>query len=134
MRVTVNPEAQASGDFGYAAPGEYLLRIRKVESKQKQGSEYPYLKWEMVFADPNVPSVEKNADGSSKKVGNIFNNTSLKPDAQFSLRDTCEALGLKWGDFDTDQCVGRELKAKIKIREYQGNFSNEVERFIPQGK
>ena len=125
MRVTVNPDAQASQEFGYAAPGEYTLRIKKVDEKRKTGGEWPYLQWELEFADPNVKAVE-----ADKRVGAIFEITSLKPDAQFSLRNICEALGLTWGDFDTDAVTGRECRAKVSIKEYNGRLSNEVERFL----
>lgn len=125
MRITVNPDAQASAEFGYAAPGEYTLRIKKVEQLQKQGSEWAYLKWTFEFADPNVKAVEEG-----KSVGNIFENTSLKPDAQFRLRDLCEALGLTWGDFDTDQTVGQEVTVRLGTEMYQNKLSNKVESFV----
>ena len=125
MRVSVNPEAQASGDFSYAAPGEYTLRVREVKEKKKVGGEWPYLEWSLEFADPNTQAVELG-----KKVGNIFAITTLKPDGQFALRNVCESLGLTWGDFDTDETVGRELRAKVKIKEYNGRLSNEVDKFV----
>ena len=129
MRITVNPAQEASGDFGYAEAGEYTLRIVKCEQMQKQGSPNPYLKWTMEFADANTPATEVG-----KKVGQIFENTTLKPDAQFGLRDLCDALGLTWGDFDTDETIGVEFQAKVKIHEYDGKLSNEIGKFIPVKK
>ena len=126
MRVTVNPEAQASGDFGYAAPGTYTLRCVGCTQKQSAGKQFPYLEWKFEFADPNVPSVEKNGDGSSKKLGNIFEITTLKPDAQFALRDVCEAMGLTWGDFDTDEVKGLEASAQVKLETYNDKIKNVV--------
>ena len=129
MKITVNPNQEASGEFGYAEAGEYQLRVCKVEQMQKAGSEFPYLKATIEFADPNTPAVE-----AGKKVGSIFENLTLKPDAQFRLRDFCEALGLTWGDFDTDEVVGMEFRAKVKIRNYQDTLSNEIGKFIPVKK
>lgn len=129
MKVTVNPNQEASEDFGYVEAGEYELRIVKCEQVQKPGSPYPYLKWNLEFVDANIPTVEPG-----KKLGSIFENTTLKPDAQFRLRDLCEALGLTWGDFDTDECIGMELRAKVKIREYNGSLSNEVGKFLTATK
>ena len=131
MRITVNPTQEASADFGYADSGEYELRIVKCEQMQKVGSPYPYLKWTIEFADPNIPSVEKKPDGSNVKLGSIFENTTLKPDAQFTLRDLCDSLGLTWGDFDTDETIGLEFRAKVKIKNYNDVLSNEIGKFMP---
>lgn len=130
MRITVNPKAEGSGDFGYVAPGEYTLRIVKVEQKMKADGEYPYLKWELELADPNIQTVDRTKDGNSKRAGHIFENTTLKPEAQFRLRDLCEALGLTWGDFDTDQTIGMTFNAKLTTKEYAGVISNEVAKYV----
>lgn len=132
MKITVDPSTDAGG-FGYAEAGKYSLRIKKVEQIQKPGSAYPYLKWEIEFSDPNVQSVPIN--GKAMKVGNIFENTTLNPsnNGQFRLRQLCEALGVTWGDFDTDDVIGAEFDAQVGIKEYEGNFSNEVKKFIPRG-
>ena len=124
MRVTVDPAAMPSSEFTYAAPGDYTLRIVDCESKQKEGSDFGYLQWKLEFADPNVKGVEGNA-----KVGNIFEITSLKPSAQFRLRDLSDALGMTWGDFDTDACKGMELRAKVGIETYNGKIKNVIDRF-----
>lgn len=128
MRINVDPSTDVSG-FGYADAGQYRLRI--VGCEQLEGPKAPYLKWKIEFADPNV----KSTDGE-KKVGMIFENTTLKvgDNAQFRLRQLCEALGLVWGDFDTDDAIGLEFDAQLGIREYQDNFSNEVKKYIPLAK
>lgn len=124
MRINVDPNTEAGG-FGYAAPGQYRLRIESVEHKQK---DHPYLSWKIAFADPNVQSAVPKM-----KVGTIFENTTLKKgeNAQFRLRQLCDAIGVAWGDFDTDECIGREFEAIVGIKEYNGNMSNEIKKYIP---
>lgn len=129
MRVTVNPSAEPSGDFGYVAPGDYMLRVVKVELQRKSGGEHPYLKWTLELADPSIQCVNNEPGKAPKKPGQIFENTTLKPDAQFRLRDLSDALGLTWGDFDTDNVVGMTLKAKLTTDTYNDVISNKVAKF-----
>ena len=110
MKVNVNPATEAGG-FGYAEAGEYKLRV--VAVSLNEGQKAPYLKWELEFVDPNVKAVEEG-----KKPGHIFENTTLKDDAQFTLRALVEALGLTWGDFETEECIGMELDAKVAVNEF----------------
>ncbi len=121
MKITVNPET-TTGGFSYASEGRYRLRV--VSCTQQEGKAYPYLRWEFEFADPNTPAVEPG-----KKVGHVFENTTLKPEAQFALRSVTDALGLEWSDFDTEEVVGMELEASVKIKEYNGTLSNEIDKF-----
>lgn len=128
MKINVDINTDASG-FGYAEAGKYRLRITKVTSEQ--GPKAPYLKWVFEFADPNLkPAVE------GSKVGNIFENTTLKAgdNAQFRLRQLCDSVGVTWGDFDTDELIGREFNAEVGIKEYNGTLSNEVKKYIAMGK
>ena len=132
MKITVNPETKSSGGFGYAAEGEYELRVVECTQKQKQGSEYPYLNWQFEFTDSSISAVEPDT-----KLGAIFEITTLKnikPDDQFRLREVCDALGVEWGDFDTEDVKGMTLKAKVCIDAYQGQKRNQVDRFIPASK
>ena len=124
MKITVNPATQASGNFGFAPEGEYQLRV--VEAEVRQGKNYPYIAWSFEFVDPNVKTVEEG-----KQVGKIFENTTLKEDSQFGLRNVTDALGLAWGEFDTDEVKGMTLSAKVGIEEYEGTRKNVVEKFIP---
>lgn len=125
MRITVDPNTEASG-FDYVENGLYRLRVVSVEQKQKAGGEFPYLHWEFEIADPNIKGVK------GKQAGHIFENTTLKSgsNSQFRLRQVCDALGLEWGNFDTEDTKGMEFDAYLKVKEYQGVFSNEVDKFI----
>lgn len=131
MRINVDPDVDISG-LGYAPAGRYTLRITKAE--QLVGPKAPYIKWILEFADPNVSSQDKKPDGTSKKVGHIFENTTLKKgdNAQFRLRQLCEAVGISWADFDTDDMIGQEFEAEVDIKEYDGHMSNEVKKYIPR--
>lgn len=122
VKITVNPNAEVTG-FGYAEPGEYALRVVKVE--QKIGKKAPYLHWEFEFTDPTVVAT----DGKSR-VGHIFENTTLSNDAQFALRAIVEGLGLAWVDFDTDECPGLELTAQVGTEEYEENIRNTIKRVV----
>ena len=74
MRINVNPETESSG-FGYVEAGQYQLRV--VACEQVQGKNFPYLKWELEIVD-EVPTVSGKG-----KPGHVFENTTLKEDAQF---------------------------------------------------
>lgn len=125
MRITTDPNTDASG-FDYVEPNLYRLRVVKVEQRQKQGSDFPYLNWELELADPNVKGIK------GKQPGHIFEITTLKTgnNSQFRLMQVCNALGISWGEFDTDDVVGLECDAYLKVKEYNGVFSNEVDKFI----
>ena len=128
MRVTVNPDTESSG-FGYVEAGQYRIRVVKVE--EKKGKKAPYLHWEFELVDKNL----KATDGKSMP-GHILENTTLSTEgnAQFMLKNIVEGLGLAWADFDTEESIGLELDAQLKIREYEGKFSNEIGRVIPPKK
>jgi hypothetical protein len=134
MKIQVDPSTDAGG-FGYAEAGQHRLRVSGVDLIDQSPPKFPYLKWRFEFADPNTPSAEKNKDGSSKKIGNVFENTTLKTgdNAQFRLRQLCDAAGIEWGDLDTEAVIGLEFEANLKIDEYNGAFSNKIARFIPAG-
>ena len=130
MRINVDPDTSSSG-FGYANPGRYRLRVA-ADAEMKEGPKGAYLNWRFEFADPNV----KPVDPEAKKVGTIFEITTLKKgdNAQFRLKQLCDALGRTWGDFDTSELIGHEFEAEVDIETYQENIKNVVKRYIPAGK
>lgn len=124
MKINVDVNTTASS-FGYAEAGRYRLRV--VDAEVKEGKQYPYVQWRFEFADPNV----KATDGVSKP-GNVFEITTLKPgdNAQFRLRQVCDAIGIPWGDFDTDDVKGLEFEAELTIDEYNGKKKNVVDSYL----
>ena len=127
MRIHVDPNTDSSG-FDYAEPAKYMLRVTKVEEKKKAGGEYPYLNWSFEFADANVKGVQ------GKKCGNIFDITTLKKgeNAQFRLKQLCDALGVVWGDFDTEATIGLEFMAEVGTDVYNNVISNKISKYIPK--
>ena len=123
MRITVDPNTEASG-FDYVENGLYRLRVTKAPELKKK--DYPYLNWEFELADPNVKGIK------GKQPGHVFEITTLKSgsNSQFRLKQVCNALGLTWGEFDTEDVVGMECDAYLKSKEYNGVFSNEVDKFV----
>ena len=135
MRIKVDPNTDAGG-FGYADAGQHRLRVKSVELVEQAQPKFPYLKWAFEFANPNTPSADKNKDGSNKKLGNVFENTTLKSgdNSQFRLRQLCDAVGMEWGDdVETDDFVAREFEAVLKIDMYNDIPSNKIAKFIPAG-
>lgn len=128
MRITVDPNTESTG-FGYVEAGPQRLRV--VACDHLQGPKHPYLKWEFEITDPNVKATDQKS-----RPGHIFENTTLKSgdNAQFRLKQVCDALGVDWGDFETEEMIGLELEAQLGIREYQGTMSNEVNKFVPVEK
>ena len=134
MKINVDPNTDAGG-FGYAEAGQHRMRVAKCEYKEaKAADKFPGLNWQFEFADPNTPSVEKNKDGTDKKVGNVFEFTTLKQgdNSQFRLRQLADAVGVEWTpEFDTDDLIGREFEAIIKIDSYNDEFNNKIAKFLP---
>ena len=125
MKIHVDPNTDSSG-FDYATPGRYALRVAKVTNEK--GPKAPYLAWRFEFADVNT------IGATGKKCGNIFENTTLKSgdNAQFRLKQLCDALGVAWGDFDTEDTIGHEFMAEVGTELYQGVMKNVVTKYIPK--
>ena len=133
MKITVDPNTDAGG-FGYAEAGQYRMRVAKCEYKEaKAADKFPGLSWQFEFADPNTASVTKNKDGTDMKLGNVFEFTTLKSgeNAQFRLRQLCDAVSTPWGDLETEGMIGLEFDAIVKIDSYNDEFNNKVAKFIP---
>jgi hypothetical protein len=115
---------ESSGGQYYVEPGTYNVKIIKVEKGQKEGGDYPYLKWYF------------NLLGNDSLELNLI--TSLSPKALFKLKELLEAVGLEVPDgtikIDPTQFIGKICSAEIADREYNGKvYSNLVKVFKPQG-
>lgn len=80
--------------------GDYVLRVAKApELKEGEDSGKQYLKWEFNALDPQT----------KQKIGKVWHNTSLQPQALFNLKGLLIALGLS-----------AEGKLKINPASYEG--------------
>jgi hypothetical protein len=100
---------EESKDFDIA-PGKYRVKVQEIT--QETGAKAPYLKWKL-----------KILNGSAKGL-TIFHNTSLAPNALFSLRDTLVALGVSVPKsavaIDPDKFIGKEFGIETTMRTYEG--------------
>src|SRR5690606_11994980 len=78
----------------------------------------PYLKWVLEIID-------------GKHKGKVlYHNTSLQPQALFSLRNTLEALGMEVPqtvvELDLDNLIGLKAAVSVEIEVYQGKEKSRV--------
>ncbi len=92
--------------FVDVGPGDYPVRVSKIEQKVGKSSGKPYLLWHLRVTD------------GPYKGGMVFNNTSLQPHALFALRNTLVALGLKvpksMMELDTDHLIGMTMGISVE--------------------
>lgn len=99
--------------------GNYVCRV--IDGEVKEGPKGKYIKWTLEITDGEFAGQQQ------------FNNTSLVPEAQFSLKRFLQACNFEWGkaSFNTEDVIGCEVIAKVVIKDYQGEPKNEVKGFIP---
>lgn len=132
MRITVNPDVPSTGGFPVWAPGQYRLRITGLEEQTaKSGAAMLNVTHEPVDA------VLDQKGGAIATAGKLFNRVLIEPvrskdgERSFSfLRALVEGAGLDWQDFDTDELLGKEVLAHVKITQFEGNERNEIGRYI----
>jgi len=126
MRINIAPEEQSSG-FELAFPGTYTTRV--TAQKNVVGPSGPYTQWTLELV-----GVERNSDGApigNKKVGHVFERTTLIEGKRWRLAQMASALGLNPQDFDTDEFVGRECLTTIDVEKDTGYAPrNVVKRFV----
>ena len=130
-RITVDPTVESATGFPVWAAGRYTLRIAEVEqATSKSGKPMLSLTLEAVGE-----VLDKNGSALGN-AGKIWDRVMVDPITgkngnQVSfLRPLIEAAGLTWGDFDTDDLVGKEVQAQVAIEEYQGQERNGIGRYI----
>lgn len=98
--------------------GDYLVKVNKVEMKQKEGEDTYYLQFQLGITE-------------GKHAGkNLRHTNSLKTNALFALRNTLEALNypIPSGAFDLDleAIVGLEMAVSVENEEYNGKDQSRV--------
>lgn len=114
-------DATDKGNFDPLNEGEYPFLIVKAEDKfGKEEPHNPYV--HMQLQEP-----------VSKK--NVFTNVVFAAGSAFRVTNFWRALGhnVKKGDpieFDAADVQGREVRAYVILKKYQGDLQNDVDYFI----
>lgn len=114
----------AEDGFKPIEEGVYVLQLME-DVEVAEGKKGPYWKWTFV-----VP-----ADAERYAGRKFFTNTSLSEAAFFKLKETFGAFGVAT-DTDTEELVGRRVKALISITTIQGgqrkgDLGNEITKLMP---
>jgi hypothetical protein len=123
--------SDVSGGFEALKQGEYAVVVDKVELRDSQTSDHPYLNWELV--------VTEEGEYKDRRLWFI---TSFAPKALWRMKETFENLGIFEDnmafsiDEDTrallqPQVVGLPARASVVIEPYQGRESNKVKTLLP---
>ena len=107
---------------GKVPEGDYPVRVKEV-TVEESSSGNPYLKWVLEIID-------------GKHKGKVlYHNTSLQPQALFSLRNTLEALGMEVPqtvvELDLDNLIGLKAAVSVEIEVYQGKEKSRVVEVFP---
>lgn len=117
--------SDVSNEFEVLPEGVYNATLVDAEVIERDDPDkFAYIKWEYKLTD---------------KAGKAWNNTSLKPNALWKLRETLEALGEdpealddeEGFDLDPTDYIGEDVKLHLTIGSYRGKEKNEVEAVLP---
>jgi len=108
------------GGGSYVPPGDYGAKIVKGELKDSERSGSRYFAWQMQITRP-----------SEFKGKTVYTNTSLKPEALWSLRNLIHAatgknVAGKALNFDPEKLYGKEVAITTEDREYDGKMRTNV--------
>jgi hypothetical protein len=123
--------SEVSSTFDPLPSGEYAVVVDKVELRESQSSDNPYLNWEF--------SVTEEGEFKDRKLWFI---TSFAPKALFRMKETFESLGVYQDsmqfeiDDDTNELrspevVGLPGRAVVAVEPYQGQDRNKVVNILP---
>lgn len=113
--------------------GVYILQLMEDVSVH-EGDKAPYWRWSF-----EIPKTHLDADGTEvelERAGRKFwTNTSLSDSAYFKLKEMFGAFGVPTNT-DTEELVGRRIKAHIIIKTIQGGnrkgeLGNEILKALP---
>jgi len=136
MGFRVNLTDIEDRSFEAIPAGKYVVKITgweqretkdKPENKLPAGT--PMVNWEFTIL--------RHVDGDDKyKNRKVWTNTIIDPKTLFNLKNLLKACG--WTaeqmdgdlDFDPDTIVGSEIILVVAVRQYNGDDTNDVKRFI----
>ena len=116
------------GRYRHVPPGDYLVKIDKVEKKWKDDdkSNVHYYKWRFVIMEP-----------AKSKGSAVSHNTSLSPEALWNLRNlilaaTGKNVAGKRVGFEPSTIIGKQVMVTLDDREYNGKMYNDVADIQPK--
>lgn len=117
--IDVNPDAKP---FEAVDDGTYIAVVNEgdVSSVHKPGSDFPYFKVAHTIIKPDEFTGRK-----------VFQNYSMKPEAQFRLRELIEATLGRWGGFKWPEVYGKPHSIIVKKEEFDGRPTNKIRRVGP---
>lgn len=129
LNADVAQKVGASEDgFKPVDEGVYILQLME-DVAVKEGAAGPYWRW--TFEVPKEHEGEELPNAGRR----FWTNTSLSEAAYFKLKETFAAFGVPT-DTDTEDLVGRRVKAVIVIKTIQGGtrkgeLGNEISKLLP---
>jgi hypothetical protein len=108
------------GGGTYVPPGDYGAKIVKGELKDSERSGSRYFAWQLQITRP-----------AEFKGKTVYTNTSLKPEALWSLRNLIHAatgknVAGRALNFDPEKLYGKEIAVTTEDREYEGKMRTNV--------
>lgn len=126
MRIQITNEEQSTG-FELAFPGTYQATLSDVTNAA--GPKGPYAKWSIELL-----GVDRNSEGvplAGKKVGRVFETTTLMEGKRWRLAQMAKAAGLNPTNFDTEELVGKQVTVVIDVEKDEGYAPrNVVKKFL----
>lgn len=146
-RIKVNPDAKQP-TFVAVQPGEYRMKFQRLEEKSlgqsEKGNWWTRLRLVHLAPSENLISL---ATGQPLRKDELPSSISavfmLTEDRQGQVRQALESAGLQWPtdapEFESEEQYGlwiqqslenREVVVRLKTRQYEGEWQNEVSRYI----
>lgn len=140
-KVKANPNALAPS-FVTVAPAEYRMKfVRLAEGACKQSAEgnwYTRMRLEHLGPFDGYLDMNNAQLKPTDVPGSVFMTFMMNPEWQGTLRQAVESTGQAWPTEEIeidefwiqDVLDGKEVVVRLKTSQYQGNWKNEVQRFI----
>ena len=146
--VSTDPDAQMPS-FEPVAVGEYPMRLVRVsgeekalnESQKTPGNMYTMMRVEHTTPKDQLTKMNGEPFGENETLSRV--RIRFMHGKQGTLRQAFEAVGIVWPkeklEFESDEAFAdwiqqsldqREVTARLKTRNYEGNWSNDVARFV----
>ena len=126
--ITVNPDARSAGEFPNWRAGEYELEITEIEQTvTKTGKDQLVLKLSPVDEVMDVDGNPLPKPGTLRDWVLIDPVQTKNGGTVSFLRAVVESAGLEWSNFNSDDLLNKNLRARVGISE---TGRNEILRYL----